>query len=58
MNNSNNTDTSKTPGQPAAFGEKSESKVDAQPAKVEEPKSEEKSEANEPSDDASGKSLR
>ncbi|MUV15443.1 hypothetical protein [Noviluteimonas gilva] len=58
MNNSNSTDTSKTSGQPANFGEKSETQVDAQPAKVEEPKSDAKNETKEPSDDASGKSQR
>jgi hypothetical protein len=58
MNNSNSTDTNKTAAQPAALGEKSESKVDTQPAKVEEPKSDAKTEAKEPSDDSSGKSLR
>jgi hypothetical protein len=62
MNNSNSTDTSKTPGQPASFADKSETKVDSQPAKVEEPKTETVGPiAGEPkpsTDDAEGKSLR
>jgi hypothetical protein len=58
MNNSNSTDTSKTPGQPASFGDKTETKVDTQPAKVEEPKPGSETEAKEPTDDSAGKSLR
>ena len=60
MNNSNSTDTSKTPGQPATFGEKGESKTDAQPAKIEDPKpgTEAAGEPKPSTDDASGTSLR